>query len=75
MFGCFGLSVYRLPADEGFAEPAARAFVREGGAALDEAGVPGRRQFETASIRFLLRKDQSRGGKFRQPRRHSCCSE
>lgn len=40
-----------------------------------EAGVPGRRQAETASIRFLPRGDQSCAGKPRQPRLHGCCSE
>src|SRR5450830_1103140 len=59
-------SLLWLPSDASFAKQAARAPFREGGAALDEAGVPGRRQAETASIRFLPRGDQSCAGKPRQ---------
>ena len=54
---------------------AACASVREGGAALDEAGVPSRRQAETASIRFLPRGNHSIAGKPPQPRLQGCCSE
>lgn len=57
------------------AEQAAYAPVREGGAALDEAAVPGRRKAETASIRFLPQGDQSRAGKPRQLGLHGYCSE
>lgn len=52
-----------------------RVRLSEGGAALDEAGVPSRRQAETASIRFLPRGDQSGAGKPPQPRLHGPSSE
>lgn len=68
-------SLLRLPTNESFAEQAAYALVREGGAARDEAGVPGRCKAETTSTRFLSRRDQHGAGKPHQPGLHRYCTE